>query len=66
MDRRLTEERGGDEEGKRRRRHGTEGLRIRKKYRKTLKKVSGLIIWLALLIARINVLNRTSPNAPGL
>ena len=63
---RLTGGRGGGEEGKRRPRHGTEGLRMRKNYRKTLKKVSGLTMWSALLIARINVLNRTSPNASGL
>ncbi len=42
MERRLTEKReGGDEEGKKRPRHGTEGLRKRE----NSKKVSGLIIW---------------------
>ncbi len=40
MERRLTEERGGGEEGKRRPRYGTEGLRMRT----DSKKVSGQII----------------------
>ena len=41
MERRLTEERGGgDSEGKRRRRHGTKGLRIWT----NSKKVSGFIM----------------------
>ncbi len=51
MERRLTEERGGGEEGKRRQRHGTEELRRWKNSRKTLNKVSGLTMWSALLIA---------------
>ncbi len=61
MEKRLTEERGG-ELRKRRQPHGTEGLRIRTNFNK----VSVLTMWLALLIIRINVLNRTSPNASGL